>query len=162
MKTKEILKDEFITDSFKALDKFLADNRELEDLSARLSIFNIFKVLRIEQAEIRHSNVLAWLLDPQQNHGLGNAFLRRFLSTILLDNESAEIALTPAQIELMNMAHVEGWREWKKTDIVAFSRSEEWILLIENKIRGRASKYRFFRARRILSASIKPDFLCKF
>ena len=70
----------------RVLDKFLVDNAELEELSARLSIFNIFRVLRIEQAEIRHSNALAWLLDPRESHGLGEAFLRRFLSTILLEN----------------------------------------------------------------------------
>jgi len=76
-------------DLSRVLDKFLVDNTELEELSARLSIFNIFGVLRVEDVEIRHSNVVAWLLDPQGSHGLGQVFLRRILSTILLDNESA-------------------------------------------------------------------------
>ena len=40
-------------DLYRILDKFLVDNNELEELSAILSIFNIFKVLRIEDAEIR-------------------------------------------------------------------------------------------------------------
>lgn len=74
-------------DLYRILDKFLVDNTELEELSAKLAIFNIFGVLRIEEAEIRHSNVMAWLLDPQGSHGLGQAFLRRVLSTILLDLE---------------------------------------------------------------------------
>jgi len=78
-------------DQFRVLDKFLVDNRELEELSAKLSIFNLFKVLRVEQTEIRHSNVLAWLLDARESHGLRDSFLRRFLSTILLDNQSVPL-----------------------------------------------------------------------
>lgn len=78
---------EAMRDLYRILDKFLVDNTELEELSAKLAIFNIFGVLRIEEAEIRHSNVMAWLLDPQESHGLGQAFLRRVLSTILLDLE---------------------------------------------------------------------------
>ena len=85
-------------EALKFLDNFLVNNVELEELSARLSTFNIFNVLRIENKEIRHSNALAWLIDPQESHGLGQIFLRRFLSTILLDNENVDISLTPAQV----------------------------------------------------------------
>ena len=49
------------TDSRAALDRFLADNPELEQLSARLATVNILRALKIERAEIRHSNVLGWL-----------------------------------------------------------------------------------------------------
>ena len=43
----------------KALDSFLVDNQELEELTARLSPFNLFNVLRVADVEIRHSN--SWL-----------------------------------------------------------------------------------------------------
>ncbi|WP_415534212.1 PD-(D/E)XK nuclease family protein [Ethanoligenens sp.] len=33
-------------------------------------------MLKITHAEIRHSNVLAWLLDSTASHGLGDAVLR--------------------------------------------------------------------------------------
>ena len=37
--------------------------------------FNIFKVLKLDNHEIRHSNFLAWLLNPKENHNLqGNFF----------------------------------------------------------------------------------------
>jgi len=49
------------------LDTFLADNPELEQLSAQLATFNIFRALKIERAEIRHSNTLGWLLDPSES-----------------------------------------------------------------------------------------------
>jgi hypothetical protein len=70
----------------KMIDRFLADNPEIEALSARLSQFNIFGALKIDQVEIRHSNFLAWLLDPQESHGLRDVVLRRMLSNILLLN----------------------------------------------------------------------------
>jgi hypothetical protein len=132
----EVTKDE----QLKLLNKFLVNNPELEELSAKLSIFNILKVLRIEKAEIRHSNVLAWLMDPQGSHGMGQAFIRRFLSTILNENESLEIKLAPAHIELMNVIDAEVLREWKNIDLLVISNSNKWVLLIENKIRAGVSK----------------------
>jgi hypothetical protein len=71
----------------RSLAKFLVGNSELEELSARLNQFNILQVLRIERAEIRHSNVLGWLLNPRESHGLSDTFVRRFISTLLLENE---------------------------------------------------------------------------
>ncbi len=122
------------------LDAFLGDNQELETLDARLDRFNLFHVLKIEKAEIRHSNVLAWLLTPGETHGLGDTFLRRFLSRLLMENDEVEVTLTPAQVELMNLNDVEVLREWKNIDILARSRSGNWCLLIENKIHSKEKK----------------------
>lgn len=144
-------------DLFRVLDKFLVDNTELEELSARLSIFNIFGVLRVEDAEIRHSNVMAWLLDPQGSHGLGQAFLRRILSTILLDNESSLVNINPAKIELMDMRDVEVWREWRNIDLLAFSKSNKWLLLIENKMKARATKRQLLKYMEIVAKEF-PQF----
>ncbi len=94
-------------DAQRQLDAFLVDNRELEQLHARLSAFNLFSILRIDHAEIRHSNVLAWLLTPGESHGLGPVFLRRFLSRLLMDNEQSAVSLTPAHVELMQIGDVE-------------------------------------------------------
>lgn len=144
-------------DQARVLDKFLVDNAELEELSARLSVFNIFGTLRIKKAEIRHSNVLAWLLDPRGSHGTGQAFLRRVLSTILLDNESAEVDLTPAQIELMDMMDVEIRREWRNIDLIAFSESNKWVLLVENKIKGSATTTQLLRYIKLMKKEF-PNF----
>ena len=50
--------------------------REYADLTKERE-FNAFDVLRYSDYEIRHSNVLAWLLTPGGTHGVGDAFLRR-------------------------------------------------------------------------------------
>ena len=132
--------DSDTTDKMHQLDAFLVDNRELEALNARLASFNMFRVLRVERTEIRHSNVLAWLLTPDENHGLGATFLRRFLSRLLLECDISGVSLTPAQVELMNLGDVDVRREWKKIDILVHSQEHNWCLLIENKIDSKESK----------------------
>lgn len=43
---------------------------------------DVFRTLRLDDSEIFHSNFLAWLLRPEENHGLGDYFLREFLAEI--------------------------------------------------------------------------------
>lgn len=95
----------------RSLDGFLVENQELEILNARLSAFNMFEVLKVDRAEIRHSNVLGWLMTPNGSHGLGPVFLRRFLSRLLLEIAIPNITFTPSQFELMSYGDVEVLRE---------------------------------------------------
>ena len=116
------------------LDRFLVRNPALEQLSARLATFNIFRALKIERAEIRHSNMLAWLLDPNESHGLDEIFLRRILSNILLENRSDIEGVTAAGVELMSFRDIEVRRESGHIDILVISREEKLVVLIENKV----------------------------
>lgn len=43
---------------------------------------NIFDILGLSHREDPHTNFLAWLLDPQGSHAIGDAFLRRFLGLL--------------------------------------------------------------------------------
>jgi len=130
------------------LDAFLVDNLELEALNARLAQFNLFRVLKIEKAEIRHSHMLAWLLTPGESHGLGSLFLRRFLSRLLMENENVEVSLTPAKVELMPLDDVEVLREWHNIDILVHSATGNWSLIIENKVKARESPTQLERYRK--------------
>ena len=71
-----------ITD-LEALEQFVVDNDRLLELEARIGRFNIFDALGIVNAEIRHSNFLAWLLDPGESHGMGGLFLKAVLMDLL-------------------------------------------------------------------------------
>lgn len=53
--------------------------REYHRKTAKRKEFNAFDVLRYADYEIRHSNVLAWLLQPGASHGLGDEFLKWFV-----------------------------------------------------------------------------------
>jgi hypothetical protein len=48
--------------------------------------FNPFRILGVERYEIRHVNTLAWLLNPEESHGMGDRFLRLFLSQVCARN----------------------------------------------------------------------------
>ncbi len=154
MNTQTVSKER-VEEKIKRLNKFLVGNAELEELSAILSVFNIFRVLKIEKTEIRHSNVLAWLLDPQENHGLGDVFLRRFLSTMLMEVSDIVTDPTPADIELMPLADIEVLREWKNIDLLAHSKKNRWVLLIENKIKSGVDKKKLLKYKETVKSD--PD-----
>jgi hypothetical protein len=146
------------------LDRFLADNQELEQLTARLAAFNVFRALKIEKVEIRHSNTLGWLLDPNESHGLGDIVLRRVLSNMLLESEAAIPGVSAAKVELMEFSDVEVWREWKHIDIVVIDRGNKLVLLIENKIgsgegEGQLARYREVVGKEFASFKFVPVFL---
>lgn len=149
--------------SRRRLDEFLVGNTDLEQLEARLSEFNLFRVLRVERAEIRHSNVLAWLLDPAETHGLGPVFLRRFLSSILMEVKIEGVGLTAAQIELMPFGEVEVYRERHDIDILVRCTggrgpsAVRWCLLIENKIHAKESKEQLARYREAVAKEFPGD-----
>ena len=50
----------------------LLTDPEVDQLSQTVNQPNIFKILGVSHYEIRHSNFLAWLLDPYESHGVGD------------------------------------------------------------------------------------------
>jgi hypothetical protein len=72
-------------DDRKALEAFVVDNDDLERLEAILGELNILEAISAVRHELRHSELLAFLLDPKANHGLRDAFLRRFLQRAVAD-----------------------------------------------------------------------------
>jgi hypothetical protein len=133
-----------------SIDRFLADNPEFEDLSARLSQFNVFRALNIEKVEIRHSNVLAWLLDPDESHGFSNIVLRRLLSNILLMSDKTIKGLSAAKVELLDFSDIEVLREWKNIDLLIIDRLNRIILFFENKIHSGESTGQLAKYKRIV------------
>ncbi len=70
-----------------ALRALQTDASELERIEALLNRFNVFETIGFVDQELMHSNFLASLLDPRQNHGLGDAFLEEdlpFISSLLI------------------------------------------------------------------------------
>src|SRR5215212_790172 len=70
-----------------ALQALQADAQELEHIEELLDRFNVFEAIGFTNQELMHSRFLAFLLDPGQNHGLGDLFLEGFLRKC---TESAE------------------------------------------------------------------------
>lgn len=75
----------------------LLDDRAFKDYAALMKErnFNAFEVLRYSDYEIRHSNVLAWLLTPGETHGAGDAFLKRVVKC-LREKDGEDVQDDPA------------------------------------------------------------------
>ena len=93
--------------------------------------FNTFDVLQYANYEIRHSNVLAWLLRPGDTHGLGARFLEWFVGQV---NERL-VSANAESLPTIGFAasNVAVWRERDYVDITLFFRREKCLIAIENK-----------------------------
>jgi hypothetical protein len=90
-----------------ALQDFLVENEDLERLEALLDRFNVFEAIGAVRQEVRHSDFLAFLLDPQQSHGLGDLFATRLLQRSLRTAPATVESVTPIDLELWNLATLE-------------------------------------------------------
>jgi hypothetical protein len=119
----------------------LGQDGNLKALGEMLHEFNPFSVLKIDHYEIRHSNMLGWLLHPSENHGLGVHFLEKLLLEIINSGNAEEpIALPVAELREWNFVDSKVLREYKNIDVLVTSRSNRFVLLIENKIRAGLGK----------------------
>jgi len=127
------------------LENLFINNPKLDRLEAYLSRFNPIRIMRMEGMEVRHSNILGWLLDPLETHGMGDRFLKAFLSEAL-KGESAKGRPNALDIVQADLRDIEVRREWQHIDLFLLSRRNNWAFIIENKFHstqhnGQLSKY---------------------
>jgi len=122
-------------DDIEALERFVLDNPDLERLEDLLAQFNIFETLNIVDAEMRHSYVLAWLLNPNANHGLGGYFSKKFIKYLISNNkQSLDPSISLIDFEIFDLSSLEVRREWQHIDILMILEDEKYVIAIENKI----------------------------
>ena len=92
--------------------------------------FNAFDVLRYAEYEIRHSNVMAWLLDPGETHGIGRRFLEWFLRQARLSGKLPEEIVRGDGGQTVRVE-----RELHYVDVTIFLESDQGrhIVAVENK-----------------------------
>ena len=94
------------------------------------------------------SDVLAWLMDPGESHGLGDRFLKRFLLR----------AGVPHAIQSSDWSATEVVREWRNVvddevgflDILVVNEAQQVLCAIENKVFSREHSEQLTRYRRAL------------
>ena len=118
-------------DDYVALKNFMLDISCLNDLDEWTNKFNIFDVLKISRTEIRHSNILAWLLDPNENHKMNDFVIKGFFEKLFQKNL---ISLDIFDTLLMNFYDFKVFREWKNIDIFLLSDESKLAVCIENKV----------------------------
>lgn len=121
-------------DAVTALNTFTAiENVDLKRLNELAASFNIFSAINAIKKETIHSDFLAWLLNPGENHGLGNLFLQAFMDTIAVRAAGRGDRL---QEEPSGWC----WEDWEvlrediNVDILLRSESNHYLCAIENKI----------------------------
>lgn len=126
-------------------DKLLKDE-DFDKLDLGLKNPNIFQILRITKNEIRHSNFLSWLLDPNQSHKLGDIFLKRFLREVFSSDKFGDI--DQVDVEGMDLSKVEVLREWKNIDVLI--KLNDVVICIENKVLSKEHSNQLKRYREII------------
>jgi hypothetical protein len=135
----------------RALAAAIADP-DFERLELTMREPNIFRALAIERHEIRHSNFFAYLLDPRENHGLGDILLRKFLRDIFADGRAQDRTLFDA--DLMDCRQVDVRREWRNIDLLIDL--PEDVIAIENKVDSSEHTQQLKRYRAIINAEFAP------
>lgn len=124
-------------------EKLFVNNLNFEKVKAYQARFNPIKIMRMEKMEIRHSNILGWLLDPQESHGFGDVFLKALLAQAFLNTPNG---VKPTALEILqaNMMRAEVRLEWHKIDILVRCPDNKWVFVIENKFGSSQRKDQLF------------------
>lgn len=150
------------------LKKFEADERleRLEKLSEdqrnEFDALDFIGRLRLGEGrdlwgrEEFHSDVLAWLLDPRESHGLGDHFLKCFLHCV---------GVRPAS-RASDWSATEVTREWPNEidgqlgylDILVVNEAQQFLCAIENKVFSDEHSEQLTRYRRALEDYYSPCF----
>lgn len=141
------------------LEAFVVRNDDLERLEAALSQFNIFEAVGAVRQELRHSDFLAFLLDPGRPHALGDTFLKRLLKHVLHTKPNPPISAV--EIDIADMSGASIRREWRNIDILIEDVDNGLVCVIENKVFSSEHSNQLERYRQIVAQRF-PDCRCVF
>ena len=133
----EIIAEQMRMDSLterQALEELIIDNPDLERIESLLDEFNIFEAIGMVQQEIRHSTFLAFLLDPNQNHGMGDAFLKRLLQKVLAGTQTAALPVSLIDLDIWSFDDSAVFCERHNIDILLLNETHKLAIILENKI----------------------------
>jgi hypothetical protein len=121
-------------EDLKALEAFVVDNDDLLALESIIGRFNIFDALSIARAEIRHSNFLAFILDPAESHGQGQVFLKAVLMDLLKAAPPTLRPFSPIELDGADLRGIVVRREWEHIDLFISCQHPPFVIVIENKV----------------------------
>ncbi|MDW5318141.1 PD-(D/E)XK nuclease family protein [Rhizobium sp. PL01] len=134
------------------ISELIMEDADFQNLEKSLDIFCPFEAVGMVSAEIRHSNFLSYILNPNRPHGFKGALLRTFLmSAMRIGHEKGLSAgLTPLDIHLMDMEVVEVRREWRNIDLLLIAPTSKLVVAVELKIDASQSKGQLTGYRRVV------------
>ncbi len=129
-----------------ALMRFTNDSKSIEEKLKRwLGGFNLFEILDITRAEIRHSSFLAWMMDPRGIHEMGGEFLMELFHKLAENPANREKDYSFLKNLDLESSSVKVEREYSNSDFDKKVRIDirvviydlqygETVVVIENKI----------------------------
>jgi hypothetical protein len=141
----------------KLLEDFIFNNEELEALESIVDKFNIFSSLGIINQEIRHSNFLAWLIDPNETHNLSEYFTTSFLKLVTFNNTNPSSKLTMFDVDTLDLANMQVFREWNNIDVLLVDEEQKLACVIENKVDNKEHSNQLKRYRELIELHY-PDY----
>lgn len=153
----------------------LARDKDFLRLHRELSKFNVFHATGMSSQEIKHTQFLGYLLDPNESHGFKDEFLIRFLQSVpngegvnRLKMNLMDFNLSYAQVltecGLLEAASQEGdaSKAGGKVDLLikipSLQNSEKlYLIVIENKIRAKQGKDQLSRYRKAVEKECKAN-----
>jgi len=149
------------TDLRPVLERFVVENDDLLALESLIGRFNIFDALGITRVEIRHSNFLAFILDPAESHGQGQLFLKALLMDLLKNAPPQLRPLSPIDLDGTDLRGVEVEREWKNIDLLITCKEPRFAVVVENKVDSKEHSDQLNRYRQVM-ADHHPGMKCLF
>lgn len=118
--TKEKIRNLLLSNDFKKIKKF------------KYSL-NLFNILKLENKETAHSDMLAYLFNPYENHYLKESMINELIKQ--LSKKDANYI----NLLLLDYSDLEVYREYtidngRRLDILLISKTNKVVILIENKI----------------------------
>lgn len=94
---------------------------------------NIFAILNLKYKETAHSDMLAYLFNPYENHSLKNSMINELIKYLSTKD------VNYINLLLLDYSDLEVYREYtidngRRLDILLISKSNKVVILIENKI----------------------------
>ncbi|HEY3283321.1 MAG TPA: PD-(D/E)XK nuclease family protein, partial [Armatimonadota bacterium] len=117
-----------------ALEDLVTDAEALGRLEHRLNRLNIFEAAGMVRQELRHSDFLAFLLDPLRQHGLGDLFATRLLQKVLIQNRDRGLPVSPIDLDVWSLDGAFVLREWSNIDLLLVDKAHRLAVIIENKV----------------------------
>lgn len=142
----------------------IALNKPLSELQRKLTRFNIFQATGMAEREIKHTQFLSYLLDPNESHGLNDDFLYRFIQAANINKVNpmplADLNLSYARIHKEKNIRREGVNN--KIDILieipSLTSPEKYhIVAIENKIRAAQGLNQLLDYRKAITEIYRTD-----
>jgi hypothetical protein len=132
----------------------LIQDEKLHSLDDEMSVLNLFEIAGLRKQEIKHSNFLSELFNPNSLLNIGDTVLKSFIRDAFKSVTPNTInTLNPIDFELSDYDNFEVRREYKNIDLLLLNHSDEksqYCICIENKVDSSESKHQLIKYREIV------------